>query len=69
MFSDATATHGPRRNTSNASDTAEGDWFGTAVSLSGPGDALAVGANNPFNGGAGAVYVFTKSGSTWSQQG
>jgi hypothetical protein len=57
-----------------------GDAFGTSVSLS--GDTLAVGApqeyscatgvngNQADNGciAAGAVYVFTRSGSTWSQQ-
>jgi hypothetical protein len=62
-----------------ASNT-EGDFFGVSVSLS--GDTLAVGAsdesscaqgvngNQADNGctAAGAVYVFTRSGSTWSQQ-
>jgi hypothetical protein len=63
-----------------ASNTESGDGFGASVSLS--GDTLAVGAphelscasgvngNQADNGctGAGAVYVFTRSGSTWSQQ-
>ena len=63
-----------------ASNTGAGDSFGSALALS--GDTLAVGAgledskatgvngdqsdNSAFN--AGAVYVFTRSGSTWSQQ-
>ena len=51
-----------------ASDTAEGDSFGTAVSLSGQGDALSVGASHQRSGAVGAAYVFTRSGSTWSQQ-
>jgi hypothetical protein len=63
-----------------ASNTNAGDQFGAAVSLS--GDTLAVGAvgegscargingdqaNNSCQG-AGAVYVFTRTGGTWSQQ-
>jgi hypothetical protein len=51
-----------------ASDTAERDFFGTAVSLSGQGDALAVGAENRSGSMMGAAYVFTRSGSAWSQQ-
>ncbi len=65
-----------------ASNTGAGDSFGVAVALNATGDTLAVGApyeasnaigvngseaNNlaPF---AGAVYVFTRGGNTWSQQ-
>lgn len=65
-----------------ASNTGSGDNFGWDVSLSGDGNTLAVGANNEasmaagINGdqldnstpGAGAVYVFTRSGTAWSQQ-
>ncbi|HCE94016.1 MAG TPA: integrin [Acidovorax sp.] len=65
-----------------ASNTQSGDRFGTSVALSGDGNTLAVGAhledsnatgingdqaNNSANN-AGAVYVFTRIGSTWSQQ-
>jgi hypothetical protein len=52
-----------------ASNTHAGDNFGASVSLN--GDTLAVGAPNNANSGflqAGAVYVFTRTGSTWSQQ-
>jgi hypothetical protein len=63
-----------------ASNTGAGDNFGTSVSLR--GDMLAVGApsesscatgvngNQADNGcmNAGAVYVFTRQGNTWSQQ-
>jgi deoxycytidylate deaminase len=56
-------------------------YFGDAVSLSGDGNALAVSIpgdasdatgingnpNNSTDPGAGAVYVFTRSGSTWAQ--
>ena len=63
-----------------ASNTGRGDTFGHSVSLS--GDTLAVGASyesssaTGVNGSqsdnsareSGAVYVFTRSGTTWSQQ-
>jgi hypothetical protein len=47
-----------------ASDGAAGDEFGYSVALS--GSTAVVGAIN--NAGTGAAYVFTGSGSTWSQQ-
>jgi hypothetical protein len=60
----------------------EGDQFGFSVALNGDGTTLAVGAltedggNRTVNGnqadnsaqGAGAVYVFTRSGAAWTQQ-
>jgi hypothetical protein len=64
-----------------APNTGAGDEFGFSVALSGDGNTLAVGAPgedssttgigstpNELAGGAGAVYVFTRSGITWSQQ-
>lgn len=65
-----------------ASHPGEGDQFGFSVALSGDGGTLAVGAPmessaaNRINGNqaddsayrAGAVYVYTRSGSTWLQQ-
>ena len=65
-----------------ASNTGADDYFGSAVSLSGDGNTLAVGAYQEdsnatgFNGdednnlarNAGAVYVFSRSGGAWSQQ-
>ncbi|NOX75785.1 MAG: integrin [Gammaproteobacteria bacterium] len=65
-----------------ASNTEASDWFGVALSLSRDGNTLAVGAHGEdsnasgINGsqanntaeGSGAVYIFTRSGSTWSQQ-
>ena len=65
-----------------ASNTGADDEFGFAVSLSGDGNSLAVGAyleysnatgvngdqNNESAEGSGAVYFFTRSGSTWQQQ-
>ncbi len=65
-----------------ASNTGAGDAFGIAVSLSADGSTLAVGARDEDSaaigiGGdqadnaasnAGAVYVFSRTGTTWSQQ-
>lgn len=62
-----------------ASDTGAGDLFGMSVALSGDGTVLAVGAPDADSGADGglcqdsscsdgAVYVFARSGSTWSQQ-
>lgn len=52
-----------------ASDAAANDFFGTSVSVS--GDSVVVGAYSDDNDGgsnAGSAYVFTRSGSSWSQQ-
>lgn len=51
-----------------ALNSAVNDSFGTSVSLSRDGNTLAVGANG-VAGSAGAVYVFTRSGGVWTQQG
>src|SRR6202049_1967013 len=65
-----------------ASNAKASDQFGASLALSGDGNTLAVGATGEsssatgVNGnqadtsmaGAGAVYVFTRSGATWSQQ-
>jgi cysteine-rich repeat protein len=65
-----------------ASNTGAGDRFGASVALSADGSTLAVGASweasaatgidgnqaNNSAGASGAVYVFTWSGPTWSQQ-
>ncbi len=48
-----------------ASDGANNDAFGQVVALS--GDTLAVGVPNA-NGRRGAVYVFTRGGTAWTQQ-
>jgi hypothetical protein len=68
----------------NPNDWGDGDQFGFSIALSADGNTLAVGAvsedsrastinNLQFQSDdsantAGAVYVFTRSGSTWSQQ-
>ncbi len=51
-----------------ASDKAANDRFGWSVAIS--GDTVVVGAYYEDTGGsnAGAAYVFTRSGTTWSQQ-
>jgi uncharacterized repeat protein (TIGR01451 family) len=50
-----------------ASDGAASDLFGNSVALSGDGNTALVGAplHDSFQG---AAYVFTRSGTTWSQQ-
>lgn len=49
-----------------ASDAAPDDVFGISVALS--GDVVMVGAPTDFFFTTGAVYVFTRSGSTWTEQ-
>ena len=65
-----------------ASNTGKDDWFGSRLALSGDGNTLAVGAQledsaaKGINGKqdddsaeeAGALYLFTRSGDTWTQQ-
>jgi hypothetical protein len=64
-----------------ASNTGKGDWFGARIAISGDGNTVAVGAPledsvaKGINGKqddesaqeSGAVYVFTRSGTTWTQ--
>ena len=53
------------------SDSANGDEFGKCVSLNSDGTYLAVGAHlhdNSNGTNAGSVYIFTRSGETWTQQ-
>ncbi len=49
-------------------DESGSGWFGTSVALSSNGTTALIGAGED-NGGAGAAWVFTRSGSTWTQQG
>ena len=51
-----------------ANDAAESDWFGFPVAIA--GDSVVVGAFADDDGGSGSgsAYVFTRNGSSWSQQ-
>ena len=65
-----------------ASNTEANDLFGYSVSLSSDGNTLAVGASGEYSNAkgigedqdnnsapfSGAAYVFTRSGTTWTQQ-
>ena len=65
-----------------ASNTDSGDFFGRSIALSADGSTLAIGALGEASAatgvggdqvdnrayGAGAVYVFTRSGGTWAQE-
>jgi hypothetical protein len=65
-----------------ASNAGEGDWFGVRLALSGDGNTLVVGAQNEDSAArgidgnqkdesapeAGAVYVFGRAGTTWTQR-
>jgi hypothetical protein len=67
---------------SNTGEPDEGDTFGSSIALSGDGNTLAVGSPSEDSGigginanqqdnsspGSGAVYVFTRSAASWSQQ-
>ena len=50
-----------------ASGGATGDDFGCSVSINATGDTVVVGAVHSDSDGNGAAYVFTESGSAWSQ--
>jgi len=51
-----------------ASDGADGVWFGLSVAIS--GDTIAIGASGDDDNGtdSGSAFVFTRTGSTWTQQ-
>ena len=53
-----------------SSDLATGDRFGEFLDINDAGDYVAVGATYDDDAGttSGSVYIFTRSGSTWSQQ-
>ena len=54
-----------------ASDKATSDYFGTSIALSSDGNTCAIGCYQTDSGGvnnAGAGYIFTRSGVTWTQQ-
>jgi predicted NBD/HSP70 family sugar kinase len=51
-----------------AGDVVESDNFGYAAALSSDGNTCAVGAPYFGSASAGAVYIYTRSGTTWTQQ-
>lgn len=54
-----------------ADDGEEGDRFGSAVSISGDGSYVIIGAYQDdidINEDQGSAYIFTRSGTTWTQQ-
>ena len=53
-----------------ASDKATNDFFGSSVSMSSNGNTALVGAYNDHTGSdrTGSAYIFTRSGTTWTQQ-
>ena len=51
-----------------ASDAAENDYFGRAVALDGDIAVLGVPFDDDGGSNSGSAYIFTRSGSTWSQQ-
>jgi hypothetical protein len=50
-----------------ASNAVAGDRFGSSLSISNGGNTVAVGAPSR-SSGAGSVYIFVRSGTTWTQQ-
>ena len=50
-----------------ASDAADGDWFGYSLAISGDGNTAIVGARND-DSAKGSAYIYTRTGSTWTQQ-
>ena len=60
-------TYWEHQSTLTASDGAMGDWFGGSVSLSSDGSTALVGTWGK-SSRTGAAYIFTRSGSTWTQQ-
>ncbi len=70
MSSPSPAPFGPQTAKLTASDGTASDYFGSSVSIS--GNTVVVGANGATvgtNSDQGAAYVFTESGSSWTQTG
>lgn len=53
-----------------ASDAQADDFFGRSAAISDDGNTLIIGADSEDTGGAqaGAAYIYTRSGTTWSEQ-
>ena len=52
-----------------ASDGAANDYFGNSVVIDGDNAIIGAFLDDDGGGGSGSAYVFTRSGSTWTQQG
>ena len=63
-------TTGTQQAKLQSSDIQDGDFFGKDVSISGDGNTAIVSADAEDTGAsaAGAAYIFTRSGSTWTEQ-
>lgn len=65
-----TVTTWSRQATLVASDKVSGDLFGYGCSLNNNGDRIVIGSYNAASPGAsfaGKAYIFTRSGTTWTQ--
>ena len=67
VFTRSGSTWTPQGSKLTAGDEAGGGELGTSVTLSSNGSTAVTGG--PGDGTGGAAWVFTRSGSTWSQQG
>jgi hypothetical protein len=66
VFTRSGSTWTPQAKLTAAEEVGEGR-FGRSVALSADGDTAIVGASSN-NGGAGAAWIYTRSGSAWTQQ-
>jgi hypothetical protein len=68
IFTRSGSTWAQQGNKLVGSDIVGGAWFGKSVALSADGNTALVGGYND-NANAGAGWIFTRSGSTWAQEG
>jgi len=68
VFTRSGTTWSQQGNKLTGSGETAGDYFGGAVALSSDGNTALIGAYDD-NNTIGAAFVFTRSGTTWSQQG
>ena len=71
VFTRAGSTWSQQQVLSDTTTGTANDWFGGSVSLSSNGNTALIGAYNKKIGAntyQGAAYVFTRTGTTWSQQ-
>ena len=71
LSTERTIDCGPQQQKIQASDKQGSDWFGGSVAISDDGNTAIVGARLEDPGDttdAGATYIFTRSGTSWTQQ-